>query len=283
MKKRLTTALLAGAMAASMAMPAMADPSPGGAVPAPTGTEVWAGIVIEDIDAKIKVEVPTLFAFVVKGTTDPAATGGVSSTAGDIYLPNVKVKVTTPSTDALGNPQTAVFELQTEGNLVEEGKLPFTNYSTKKDSGASTRSGLEVTINGNIKNEGTPESRKYWTHTTSDHTNPVAADFKNYNVSIDGNKFDTVAANGGLQMTGSGITLTAPNTNLGGSQANLDASNYTSIGETYYAPFDVLVGGEKKAYSQVEESAKIGTIVWTISAEIVKAGVDTAPDMPYLP
>jgi len=281
MKKRLTTALLAGAMAASMVMPAMAAPDLGGAVPASTGTEVWAGIVIEDKDAKIKVEVPTLFAFVVKGSVTANAAAVGSGANGNIYLPNVKVDVTTPSVSGTG----AVYDLQTVGNLVEAGKLPITNYSTYDDAG--TRKGLDVNINGNIKNEGTPESRKYWTHTTSANTSAATTDFKNYNVSIDGSEFDAVA-NGGLQMA-AGITLDAPDADLGGaagSAANVGTDDYAIVGNTHYAAFDVSVGGEVGQYTQVEESAKIGTIVWTISATINGddlGGVTTAPDAPYLP
>lgn len=276
MKKRLTTALLAGAMAASMAMPAMADPSPGGAVPSSSGTEVWAGIIIEEMDAKIKVEVPTLFAFVVKGAVSTDATPVGKGADGNIYLPNVKVDVTTPSVSGAG----AVYDLQTVGNLIEAGKLPLTNYSTYDDAG--TRKGLEVKINGNIKNEGTPESRKYWTHTTSGNTGAATTNFKNYNVSIDGNEFNT-ASNGGLQMA-AGITLDAPDADLGGtagSAANVGNDDYAIVGETHYAAFDVSVGGQKDQYSQVEESAKIGTIVWTISATI-EDDVNTAPNEDYL-
>ncbi|WP_313187194.1 hypothetical protein, partial [Lacrimispora sp.] len=224
----------------------------------------------------IKVEVPTLFAFVVKGAVTTDATPVGSGADGNIYLPNVKVDVTTPSSGGQG----AVFELQTEGNLVEAGKLPFTNYSTYDDGG--TRKGLEVKINGNIKNEGTPESRKYWTHTTSANTGAAATNFKNYNVSIDSNEFNT-AANGGLQMA-AGITLDAPDADLGGasgSAANVGSDDYAVVGETHYAAFDVSVGGQKDQYSQVEESAKIGTIVWTISATI-EDDVDTAPNEDYL-
>ncbi|WP_024295115.1 hypothetical protein [Lacrimispora indolis] len=273
MKKRLITALLAGVMASSMVMPAMAEP--GGAVPASTGTDIWAGVIIEDKDAKVKVEVPTLFAFVVKGTTDVSNTSSVTSANGDIYLPNVKVDVTTPSTNGQG----AVYNLQTEGNLTVEGKLPFTNYSTFKNI-SGRREGLAVKINGNIKNEGDDASRKYWTHTTSSNTG--TDDFKKYNISIDGNKFDTVA-NGGLQMSGAGINLAAPNTDPLGdlSYSNVDSNDYATVGETHHAKFDVSVGGKKGQYKQVEESAKIGNIVWTISVEM-QGDVDTAPNEDYL-
>ncbi|HBD00410.1 MAG TPA: hypothetical protein DC053_15300 [Lachnoclostridium sp.] len=283
MKKRFMTALLTGAMAASMVMPAMAAPGDlrVGAVPVSDGTEVWAGIIIDEanMDAKIKVEVPTLFAFVVKGTTAIANSTGIAD--GDLYLPNVKVHVTTPS-DVNVN---AVYELQTVSDVTEEGKLPFTNYSTYVDNG--DRTGLSVKINGNIKNEGDIASRKFWTHTASGGTTDVETDFKHYNVSIDGHNFDTLAANGGLQMADAdAIALAAPDVNLGGAGANIDAvTKYASIGETTYATFGVSVGGQKGQYKQVEESAKIGTIVWTISAEIVDETGDvvTAPDASYLP
>lgn len=279
MKKRLTTALLAGAMAASMVMPAMADPGDlgVGAVPAADGTEVWAGVVIDDPDAKIKVEVPTLFAFVVKGSTT-AVGSGVGVTAGELYLPNVKVNVTTPSDS---NGENAVYEVSTVGTVTEEGKLPFTNYSTASDG--TGRIGLAVKINGNIKNEGDAASRKYWTHTTSGGTTTATTDFKHYNVKLDGHEFDTLAANGGLQLANDdALTLAAPDVDLGGTQANVDSvTKYATTGETTYAAFDVSVGGEIDQYNQVEQSAKIGTIVWTVSAEI-SGDVVTAPDAPYL-
>lgn len=281
MKKRFMTALLTGAMAASMVMPAMAAPGDlgVGAVPVSDGTEVWAGIVIDEanMDAKIKVEVPTLFAFVVKGTTATNNAAGIAD--GDLYLPNVKVHVTTPSSEG-----DAVYELQTVSDVTEEGKLPFTNYSTYVDNGG--RTGLPVKINGNIKNEeeGDIASRNFWTHTASGGTTDAETNFKHYNVSIDGHNFDTLAANNGLQMADA-ITLAAPDVNLGGVGANIDAvTKYASIGETTYATFGVSVGGQKSQYKQVEESAKIGTIVWTIGAEIVDAtgNVNTAPNEDYL-
>jgi len=286
MKKRFTTALLAGALAASMAIPTMADPLDAGegAVPVSSGTEVWAGIIVEDeLDAKIKVEVPTLFAFVVKGTIDANGNPVGTGANGNIYLPDVKVKVTQPSTAANGDTQDAIYNLQTVG-YASDGKLPFTNYSTKLDANGK-RKGMAVSVNGNIKNEGTDASRKYWTHTTFDKADEARTNFKHYNVSIDDNQFDTVAA-GGLQMK-DGIDLTEPDADMGGaadSEANVDAgTGYAVVGETYYANFDVRVGGELEQYKQVEESAKIGTIVWTISSEaIVSDAVDTAPNMPNL-
>lgn len=271
MKKRLVTTLLAGVMAASMVMPAFAD---SGIVPAADGTEVWAGIIIEDMDAKVKVEVPTLFAFVVKGATDGSA-NPVTTGNGDIYLPNFKVNVTTESTGGVG----AVYELEEVGTLDVEGKLPFTNYSTYIDTVTNKREGLEVKINGNIKNDADAASRNYWEHTTSNNT--TTADFKKYNISVDGNPFNTLA-DGGYEMA-DGLTLAAPDTDplADGSYSNIDSDDHAIVGETYYAPFDVKVGGEKGEYNQVEQSAKIGKIIWTVSVEMQK-DVDTAPSEDYL-
>lgn len=273
MKKRLVSGLLACLVAAGITIPAIA--SSGGTVPSATGTDIWAGIIIEDLDAKIKVEVPTLFAFVVKGTT-VADSGAVTSGNGDIYLPNIKVEVTNPSTNGAG----AIYDLQTVGNINPGGTLSFTNFSTYKRT-STAREGLEVKLNGNIRNEGDDASRKYWTHTVSSNTG--LADFKKYNILIDGNNFDTVA-NDGLQMSGNGISLAAPDTDPAGdlSYSNLGADDYAIVGETHYALFDVLIGGEKDQYKQVEESAKIGNIVWTVSAEIMNNSVNTAPDEEYL-
>lgn len=284
MKKKLVTTLLASALSASMIMPAFATGTEGGAIPYTDGTQVWAGVILEDIDAKVKVEVPTLFAFVVNGTVDATDTSAISAANGSLLLPNVKVNVTTPSATWNTAPGTAVYEVQTVGQAYDGNKLPFTNYSTYDADPTDThaRAGLKVKINGNIKNEGTDVSRNYWTHVSSTKTSNAAADFKNYNINIDGNNFDT-AADGGLQMA-SGIALAAPTLDMDGdgTNDNIDANNqFAVVGETHYAAFGVSVGGERQQYKQVEQSAKVGTIVWTISAEI-EEDVYTAPENDYL-
>lgn len=286
MRKKLAMAILAAVLVVSVGMTALA--SSGGATPSSNGTEVWAGIILEDPDARIKVEVPTLFAFVVNGTTVNTTSGGVSSTDGTILLPNVKVRVTTPSSTwsgTQGPPTTgSTYTLDVIGNATD-GTLPFINYSTYRDEaspGTYTREGLGVKINGNVKNEGTLLSRNNWTHTGPSSARPVAADFKNYSLKIDGYPFDTPAA-GGLQMA-SGIALSAPNTDPtgNGDYTNVDSTTELAIvGETHDALFDVMVGGLRNQYKQVEQSAKVGTIVWTISAEIT-ADVYSAPDNDYL-
>lgn len=280
MRKKLASTLLAGALAASMAMPVFA--SHGGAIPTAEGTEVVAGIILHDKNCRIKVEVPTLFAFVVNGTVDTNDADGVSSGEGTILLPNVKVHVTESSQVSPGNPK---YELEFVGNTHGD-TLPFTNYSTYREESSSgvIRRGQEVTLNGTIKNEYTPIERNYWTHTKSDLTQPIQQHFKNYNVIIDNNNFDT-AVTAGWQMA-QGITIGAPDTGYDAttnSYDNLDSTDLAIIGVTHDAVFDVLVGGQRGQYNQVEQSAKIGTIVWTISVAHEGNDVQTAPDNEYLP
>ena len=267
MNRKALSLVLAGVLSASAVIPVFASGTSGGAVPTANGTEVWAGIVLEDIDARIKVEVPTLFAFVVNGvvSTDAKAGDVISTTEGSLLLPNVKVKVTDPTVND------GDYQIQTVG----DGVMQFTNYSTKVDSG--DRVGLEVFLNGNIKNEGTPTSRNYWEHVANVATGDVET-FKKYNVSIDGNFLDT-PANGGLELAAA-IELDAP---VGVESGNLDAvTKLAKTGTTKTVDFGVAVGGQRGQYNQVEESAKVGTIVWTISADIANDSVETAPSNNYM-
>lgn len=277
MKKKILSAVLTGAMCASMVIPAMANTA-GGAVPTLDGTEVWAGITLDDPDAKIKVEVPTLFAFVVNGSVDAGATGAVESAitnpggTADILLPNIKVKVDGPSTGAGGN---GTYHLET----VASGNWKFVNYSTKAGTQVDGRDGLEVKIAGSIKNEGTEASRNYWTHVADEALyRGDTSGFKKYTLEVNGEKFSKVENDGSFVMENP-ITLKAPNLRVGGVNAT---TGYANVGEEAETTFNVYVGGQKNQYNQVEESAKVGTIVWTIQAE-GQTGADTAPDNDFLP
>ena len=278
MNRKTLSLVMAGILSASAVFPAFASGTSGGAVPTANGTEVWAGVTLWDEDAKIKVEVPTLFAFVVNGSVGTGASTAAITVDNDaLLLPNMKVRVDTPSTTTAGGE----YSIQAVG----DGVMQFTNYSTKADTSTSSgRIGLDVTINGNIKNEGTPFSRNYWEHTVSVDADVTAdAGFKKYNINIDGNNFDT-PANGGLEMAAA-IDLDAP-IDIANS-LNLDTTTgLAKTGVTKTVDFGVTVGGVRSMYTQVEQSAKVGTIVWTVSAEVeVPAGSDnvvTAPDEPFL-
>ncbi len=290
MKKRLIAVAMTGALCAGSVLPALAATG-GGSTTTESGTDIYAGITIDDPDAKIKVEVPTLFAFVVNGTVDSgaAANAAVKSqiTLGDnsnetatILLPNVKVKVNSPSTTTQA-PHDGGYSLQ----VVGDGNMKFTNYSTKYNAGAdsvenniaSNREGLQVFISGSIANEGTDQSRNYWRHVNNADTlagNTVG--FKRYTLEIDGIKFNTVNSDGSCAM-GTLLALDAPILT-----SNLDTTtNFAIAGEVHEAKFNVHVGGQRGQYNQVEESAKVGTIVWTVQAE-QQNGAPTAPDRDYL-
>lgn len=275
MKRKLISVMATGILCASMVIPAMADTA-GGAVPTLDGTDVYAGITLEDPDAKIKVEVPTLFAFVVNGsvTENSDAVESVITNPGGpatILLPNIKVKVDTPSTTAGGD---GVYHLETEAS----GNWKFVNYSTKAGSQLEDRDGLEVKISGSIKNEGTDVSRNYWTHVSDAATvSGDIAGFKQYTLEVNDEKFSTVNTDGSFAME-KPITLEAPDLTVGGVDA---ITKYAKVGKEIDTTFNVYVGGRRDQYNQVEESAKVGTIVWTIQAES-QTGADTAPNKDYL-
>lgn len=264
-KMKFVSIVAAMAMTATMGASAFAtatseDPNGniGGAVPTESGTEVWAGVAVDNPDMRIKVTVPTLFAFVVNGTVDSnKATNPISVDDGSLLLPNVKVENVTGGTPEGGSG--AKYDLTTTGS----GSLTFENYSTYYNK--TDYSGLAVKLNGAIKSEvgakwtpvavapGTTEGDKY-----------------KYQISVNGSAFDTAQDGGGYGMKAP-IDLAAPTEVENGN--NIDAT--TKLAKTpsvAEAEFDVKVGGDRGDYAVAENSAKVGTIVWKVSAE------QTVPD-----
>lgn len=282
MRKRLLATATAGLLSAGMAMSAFAAPtevSEGGAVPYSDGTDVYAGVILEDPDAKIKVHVPTLFAFVVNGSVDSSATNAISVENNNLLLPNLKVEVNEDD----GQVTNHSYSIQTVG----EGHMYFENCSTARDEeNEGARAGIPVSIKGSIRNEGTAVSRNYWEHVGT-QPGTEDGDFKHYRLSVDDIAFDTATEDGGFGM-GEGITLSAPDLGRTGSKGswaytNLDDGNYAITGSQTDVKFGVEVGGKQNNYTQVEESAKVGNIVWTISYDLDNSdGVTTAPDNDYL-
>jgi|GEM_PF-455235 len=307
MKKNVTKILLAGALSASMAMPAMAAPDSyehgGGVIPVAEGTDVYAGIYIDDLDAqsRIHVEVPTLFGFVVNGTIKANDQRVVSQVTIDeegtgesatIMLPNMlvtieknseKYDVNTPGAlDADGNGVTYTVG----GN--QSGNMKFKNYSTKAVMDANTGSyrfeGQEIELLGYV-DEGidtTDEERNYWSHVqNAAAAEGVAGGFKQYTVYLDGKPFSTKNDSGwyGLAPTDS-VTLQAPDLgesfdNGAWTYSNLDTD--TNLASTPYSTtldFNVRVGGRRDQYKQIEESAKVGTIVWTAAVKFTTNSED---------
>lgn len=245
MKKQILTAAAAGLLSVAMMMTAFAA-TEGGAVPTNDGTDVYAGVILDDPDAKIKVYVPTLFAFVVNGSVSTDATDSISVDNGNLLLPNVKVQVDGDS-----------YSVQTVG----EGNMYFENCSTAIVDGE--RAGIPVSIKGSIKNEGTEASRNGWVH-VGDAPTTAETDVKHYRLNVEDVPF-TAEADGTFQMQNA-VELEAPD--LGTNGENMDANGYAISGSQKQVDFGVEVGGQQKDYNQVEESAKIGNIVWTISYKV---------------
>ena len=259
-KMKLVSVAAAMAMAASMSVSAFAAAAPpanstvGGAVPTDNGTEVWAGVAVDNPDMRIKVTVPTLFAFVVNGSVD-ATEGAKAVTAanGGLLLPNVKVENVQGGTGA-----GATYDLTTTGS----GNFTFDNYSTYYSKDDTDYRGLAVKLKGSLKNE----NGSTWTHVTTAPTQTKGTDVKKYQISVNGQAFNTIYADGTHGMAAP-ISLDAPE-NVS-STGNLDAT--TKLAKTptsEEAEFNVTVGGARGDYKQVEASAKIGTIVWQVSTNV---------------
>lgn len=286
MKKQLLTAAMAGLLSVSAVMSAFAsnEVSGGGVRPASDGTDVYAGIILNDPDAKISVIVPTLFAFVVNGSVTANA-DPISTTNGSLTLPNVMVDVDTENPNGDGSFNYAVETVGTSG-----GNMVFENRSTKANpdnTSLETRLPIDVTIKGSIKNDLTAAERNYWQHVGGDGT-AISGDvtkFKQYTLGIGEvggtmNWFSQANAQGGYEMADT-ITLDAPDLEWDGSNYNNldDGGVYAFLGSQTNLDFRVAVGGQRGQYNQVEESARVGSIVWTVGYQIANNGtIDTSPD-----
>ena len=297
MKKRLLAVALTGVVGASMVIPAMAATSGGVAQSSAGSTDIIAGVMVDDEDMKLKVEVPTTFAFVVNGTVGADnKSDAITVESGGLLLPNVKVKVDTPSTGE--DTKDGTYHLE----IGELGNWKFTNYSTrnKKTDGSdegkydpdTERVGVAVDVWGAVQNEGTPSSRNYWNHVATVASGE--AGFKQYSLSVKSDKvvdkgapntetgaegtvkFATAQDDGTLAMN-KAIRVPAPDAKAGVDKV----TKYTLAGAEADATFNVEVGGVRGNYTQVEESAKVGTVIWTIQTPTTEAKYNTAPNRPY--
>lgn len=269
--KKVLGTLTAAALCMSMTIPAMAATtnSGGEVVTVPGGTDVYAGVVVDDetnADARIRVTVPTVFAFVVNGTTAAGANAGdvLSSTDGTILLPNVKVNVLDPAST------NSNYEIAVE----QDSTMTFTNYSTKEKTGGG-REGISVNLTGSIENKGSDKDRNYWKHSAN------AQGFKEFTLSLESQKFNKAAGANTFEMANP-VVLDAPDVS---DAANVDiTTKLAKTGAAKDLAFDVQVGGKRGQYHQIEQSAKVGTIVWTVGYEVDNTTnqIPTAPGNGFL-
>lgn len=241
-KVRFLSVAASMALAASLGTPALAANS--GAVPVTGGTDVYAGVTTKQdaSNTNLKVTVPTLFSFVVATAAESDNTGKVISVdKGTLLLPNVKV-------DAAGKVST-----------VGQSQLYFTNYSTVVKATTGSYEGLAVNVKGAVSTAGTSSK---WTYDTT------AAEAYQYNLTLnstDGtnNKFDQLQDDGSYACA-TAVLVGAPTVD---GVEDVDANKTALVGKTEAVSIGVNVGGTTTNYTKDEASAKVGTIVWTITAQ----------------
>lgn len=232
-KVRFLSVAASMALAASLGTPALAAGP--GVVPVTGGTDVYAGVTDSATasNTNLKVTVPTLFSFVVAHSAESKEDTTISVSNGTLLLPNVKV-------DDAGKVST-----------VGQSQLYFTNYSTYvKDT---TYQGKAVNVTGAVVADAS-STWTYATNLTEDHQ---------YNLTLGGNMFNQPQADGSYACL-TPVALDAPAVSAAGDVA---ADNTARVGTTKAVEIGVNVGGTTDDYTGNEASAKVGTIVWTITAQ----------------
>lgn len=224
------------ALAASLGTPALAENV--GAVPVYGGTDVYAGVTDSATASttNLKVTVPTLFSFVVAPSAENKGMGDTSISVdnGTLLLPNVQV-------DTNGNVST-----------VGQSQLTFTNYSTHVHN--STYEGKGVNINGMVVTDASSN----WKYSPAETLSTAYT----YNLTMEGSKFNVPMGDGNYGCAQS-VSLDAPDVS---DENDVNTTDKTAlVGKAKVVKLGVNVGGTTDDYSGKEASAKVGTIVWTIT------------------
>lgn len=239
MSKKVKFLSVAASMALAASLGTTAFAASPGAVPVSGGTDVYAGVTTDATasNTNLKVTVPTLFSFVVATSAESDNTANaISVDKGTLLLPNVKV-------DAAGKVST-----------VGQSQLYFTNYSTVVKATSGTYEGLPVNVTGAVSAAGTSSAWTYATDLTTHHQ---------YNLTLNDQPFNQLQDDGSYSCA-TAVPLAAPTVN---SAADVAADNTALVGNTEAVSIGVNVGGTTNDYTSNEASAKVGTIVWTITAQ----------------
>lgn len=238
----------------------------------PSGT-VWLHVTDTDPDVRVSVTVPMNFGFVVRGSQTSSQVE-ISVDAGTLLLPNFTVDVTDPTINN-GN-----YSLQ----VTSGPQMAIKNYSTHMDLDLTTnpsqdptvRVAMPVTLDAYIENAGydaqadtdDPAARGYW-EAVSVTPQDIEADFKKYQlgflIGADTYTFsrqgtETLARRIYLDKS---IDLAAPDNAYGFTESGLAKEPFV-----YPLDLNLVVGGVRGQYSQVEKSLKVGTIYWQISYDL---------------
>ncbi len=224
-------------------------------------SNVWITAVEVQSEARISVTVPLSYGFVVVGSVEEDATGGISVEDNNLLLPNIKVAASTPSDASATEP---IYYIQT----ISEPNIPIRNYSTdvrEEDIELENppREGLPVQLKPFIVEVTNEKKWQPWAETLT----TAEADFRKFQMVLDGMPFsekgivilnkvksDVIFMNGLLDLEA------PPNVIDNG----YNAAGTALIPSEKYLTVDVKVGGMQKQYNKIEKSVKVSEIHWQV-------------------
>lgn len=236
-------------------------------------SNVWLDVVRTPTEARISVTVPLCYGFAVIGSVDSGDIKPVSVENGNLMLSNVKVVVSSPSDALPGASGESEFSIET----IAAPAVPIENYSTdvrdeSQEQEELKREGLPVSLSpymlaipeGEIPIIG--KIQHHWKPSASE-PGDIKEDFKKFRMELDDKPFsveekltvegdilDIIRLNGLIELAAPPDVLTNGYTVAG--TAHIPSKTYPRI--------TIKVGGIQNQYRQVEESLKVGKIVWEI-------------------
>ncbi len=226
-------------------------------------SNVWIDVVEVSSDSRLSVTVPIGYGFVVSGTTEASGaetTEAISVNNGNLFLPNVRVKITTTSGSG-----TAAYEMEYSAPV-----MPIENYSTdvrdeNMDQNDPPREGLPVELHPYIM-KSTDTTSHYWKITSTPPTS-ADGDFKFYRMILDGKPF-SVDTNKDVEGTSTAVVQLSDTIALD-APPDVPSNGHTAAGTALIpsktpVPVDVEVGGRRGQYTQVEASVNVAQICWEI-------------------
>lgn len=225
-------------------------------------TNVWIDVVNMSTETRISVTVPFSYGFAVLGTTETNSTiadESISTANGNLYLPNVRVEVSEPSSAG-----TRDYQLTYTSTI-----MPIENYSTdvrEENAGQPDpeREGLPVELRPYIVDSG--EIGHYWQISSTAPTSNDA-DFKKYRMVLDGKAFSEESQRN-IDNTLTPVVEISENIALP-APPDVPINGYTAAGTARVpsrtqVPVDVEIGGRRGQYHQVEESVNVARIYWEV-------------------
>ncbi|MDR1764610.1 MAG: hypothetical protein LBR77_00645 [Lachnospiraceae bacterium] len=231
-------------------------------------TDVWLDVIKENQFARISVMVPVAYGFAVNGSLNTTDTVTISVSNSTLITSNIRITV-----DDHSSPNSSYTI-----SVGADSNIAVYNYSTdvppsEQANADPNRVGLALNMGAKMIRPVDPLSSLSlsgidvgWWQFTELAPTPTAADFKKFRLSIDGHAFDQLISgtSGTPDVVGMNGTLALP------APPNLALNGWTADGIAIVPsittfPVGVEVGGLNGQYHQVEESMKVGQIVWNVT------------------